>query len=209
VTAGPTHEKIDPVRFIGNYSSGKMGFAIAEELAARGAQVFLVAGPVALKTSSKNIQRINITSAAQMNEQCLNIFPTVDGAVMCAAVADYAPVVMAEEKLKRADGNLTLELKPNPDIAAGLGKMKTKNQILIGFALETNNEIDHARLKLIKKNLNFIVLNSLNDPGAGFQTDTNKITIIDRHNNSFNFELKAKINVAADIVDRMIDEMGL
>jgi len=209
VTAGPTYENIDPVRFIGNYSSGKMGFAIAEELISRGAKVFLVAGPVSLKTKSQEIIRTNVTSATEMNDQCLQLFPSVDGAVMCAAVADYAPVVRADQKLKRKDGNLTIELKPNPDIAAGLGKIKRKEQLLVGFALETNDESKHAYQKLIKKNLDFIVLNSLNDPGAGFQTETNKITIIDRHNNSFNFELKAKNKVAADIVDRIIVEMGL
>ncbi len=186
-----------------------MGFAIAEELAYRGATVFLIAGPVSLSTQNKNIHRTNITSATEMNEQCLQIFPAVDGAVMCAAVADYAPVAMANEKIKRADGNLTIELKPNPDIAASLGKIKTKNQLLVGFALETYNETNHASAKLKKKNLDFIVLNSLNDPGAGFQTETNKITIIDKHNNSVKFELKAKNKVAADIVDRMIVEMGL
>jgi phosphopantothenoylcysteine decarboxylase/phosphopantothenate--cysteine ligase len=209
VTAGPTHEKIDPVRFIGNYSSGKMGFAIAEELALRGATVFLIAGPVTLNVENKNIQRTNITSATQMHEQCLQIFPNVDGAVMCAAVADYAPVAVSGEKMKRVDGNLTIELRPNPDIAASLGKIKTTNQLLVGFALETNDETNHALAKLKKKNLDFIVLNSLNDLGAGFQTDTNKITIIDKHNNSFIFELKAKNKVAIDIVDRMIVEMGL
>jgi phosphopantothenoylcysteine decarboxylase / phosphopantothenate---cysteine ligase len=186
-----------------------MGFAIAEELTLRGAKVFLVAGPVSLKTKSQNILRTNVTSAVEMNEQCIHLFPSVDGAVMCAAVADYAPVVKADQKLKRSDGNLTIELKPNPDIAAGLGKIKREEQLLVGFALETNDESNHAYQKLIKKNLDFIVLNSLNDPGAGFQTDTNKISIIDKHNNSFNFELKAKDRVAADIVDRIIVEMGL
>jgi len=186
-----------------------MGFAIAEELASRGATVFLIAGPVTLNVENKNIQRTNVTSAVEMHEQCLSIFPNTDGAVMCAAVADYAPVTVAGEKMKRADGNLTIELKPNPDIAASLGKIKTTKQLLVGFALETNDETNHALAKLKKKNLDFIVLNSLNDPGAGFQTDTNKITIIDKHNNSFIFELKAKNKVAADIVDRMIVEMGL
>jgi phosphopantothenoylcysteine decarboxylase/phosphopantothenate--cysteine ligase len=186
-----------------------MGFAIAEELASRGATVFLVTGPVSLTTNSKNIHRIDVTSAVEMNEHCLRLFPAIDGAVMCAAVADYAPVVTADQKIKRDEGNMTIELKPNPDIAAGLGKIKTDNQLLVGFALETNDETTHALSKLKKKNLDFIVLNSLNDPGAGFQTNTNKITIIDKHNNSFNFELKAKDKVAKDIVDRMIIEIGL
>jgi phosphopantothenoylcysteine decarboxylase/phosphopantothenate--cysteine ligase len=186
-----------------------MGFAIAEELASRGATVFLVAGPVSLTTNSKNIHRSDVTSAMEMNEQCLSLFPSLDGAVMCAAVADYAPVLAADQKIKRDEGNLTIELKPNPDIAASLGKIKKDKQLLVGFALETNNETNHALSKLKKKNLDFIVLNSLNDPGAGFQTNTNKITIIDKHNNSFFFELKAKNKVAKDIVDHMIIEMGL
>lgn len=186
-----------------------MGFAIAEELASRGASVFLVAGPVNLQIHSASIQRIQVTSAVEMNEQCRKIFPTVDGAVMCAAVADYAPVITADHKIKRAEGNLTIELKPNPDIAAGLGKLKTDKQLLVGFALETNDETFHAQAKLKKKNLDFIVLNSLNDPGAGFQTDTNKITIIDSHNKSIKFELKAKDKVAVDIVDYLISKMGL
>jgi len=186
-----------------------MGFAIAEELALRGAEVRLIAGPVQLKTFSKNIHRIDVTSAEEMNEQCLLVFPSVDGAVMCAAVADYMPVNRADNKLKSGDGNFAIELKPTPDIAAGLGKMKTEKQLLVGFALETDNEMQHARAKLEKKNLDFIVLNSLKDPGAGFQTDTNKITIIDKYNNLFNFELKTKEQVAIDIVDRMIDNMKL
>jgi len=186
-----------------------MGFAIAEELALRGAEVKLVSGPVHLKTISKNIQRIDVTSAVEMNDQCLLLFPSVDGAVMCAAVADYMPVDKADNKLKRGEGNFTIELRPTPDIAAGLGKIKTEKQFLVGFALETNNERENALSKLKKKNLDFIVLNSLNDPGAGFQTDTNKITIIDQHNNLFNFELKTKEQVAVDIVDRMIDNMRL
>jgi phosphopantothenoylcysteine decarboxylase / phosphopantothenate---cysteine ligase len=209
VTAGPTHEKIDPVRFIGNYSSGKMGFAVADELANRGARVILIAGPVSIKTINPAIERINVTSAEEMNSECLNYFSSVNGAVMCAAVADFTPVVKANQKVKRGEGNIMIELKPNPDIAAGLGKLKTEKQILVGFALETNDEDKNAASKLVKKNLDFIVLNSLNDPGAGFQTDTNKITIIDKHNNFFKFELKSKIQVAIDIVDRMIVEMAL
>jgi phosphopantothenoylcysteine decarboxylase/phosphopantothenate--cysteine ligase len=209
VTAGPTHEKIDPVRFIGNYSSGKMGFAIAEELASRGAYVYLVAGPVSIQTKNKNIQRINITSAQEMYEQCVQIYPQADGAVMCAAVADFAPVVSSVTKIKRSSEDLTITLKPNPDIAASLGKMKQKNQLLVGFALETNDEVNNATSKLLRKNLDFIVLNSLNDKGAGFQADTNKITIIDRNNKTYNFELKRKDKVAVDIVDRMVEEMGL
>jgi phosphopantothenoylcysteine decarboxylase / phosphopantothenate---cysteine ligase len=186
-----------------------MGFAIAEELSSRGAKVILVSGPVQIKTFNKNIHRIDVTSAEEMNEQCLFVFSSVDGAVMCAAVADYMPVERAEKKLKRGVGNFTIELKPTPDIASALGKIKSEKQLLVGFALETNNETQNALAKLKKKNLDFIVLNSLNDPGAGFQTDTNKITIIDKHNNLFNFELKTKEQVAIDIVDRMIEQMAL
>ena len=184
-----------------------MGFAIARELVERGALVTLVCGPVSLITSHKAIRRIDVTSAQEMYQACLEIFPGVDGAVMCAAVADYAPVVKSEQKLKRKDSNLTIELKPNPDIAAGLGKIKTEKQLLVGFALETENELEYARIKLRKKNLDFIVLNSLNEPGAGFRTDTNKITIIDKYNKTTKFELKSKDKVAVDIVDRMISEI--
>ncbi len=186
-----------------------MGFALAEELALRGAEVYLVSGPVHLKTINPAIHRIDVISAEEMNNQCLSIFPKVDGAVMCAAVADYTPVSRADKKMKRGDGDLVVELKPTPDIASGLGKLKKENQLLVGFALETNNERENALGKLKKKNLDFIVLNSLNDPGAGFQTDTNKITIIDKHNNLCNFELKSKQEVAVDIVDYLVDEMKL
>jgi phosphopantothenoylcysteine decarboxylase / phosphopantothenate---cysteine ligase len=186
-----------------------MGFALAEELASRGAKVILVTGPVQLKTINKNIHRIDVVSAEEMNDQCLSVFPAVDGAVMCAAVADYMPTEKADKKFKRGEGNITIELKPTPDIAYGLGKIKSEKQLLIGFALETNNETVNALSKLNKKNLDFIVLNSLNDPGAGFQTDTNKITIIDKHNNLFKFELKTKEQVAVDIVDRIVDQMEL
>jgi phosphopantothenoylcysteine decarboxylase / phosphopantothenate---cysteine ligase len=209
VTAGPTHEKIDPVRFIGNYSSGKMGFSIAEALAQHGAKVILIAGPVSLETAHLNIQRINVVSANEMYQAALEHFPASDGAVMCAAVADYAPVHSSRQKIKRSSESFTLELKPNPDIAAALGKMKRNGQVLVGFALETNDEQQNAFKKLQKKNLDFIVLNSLNDPGAGFQTDTNKISIINRDNNSFNFELKSKTLVAVDIVEQIILSMGL
>lgn len=209
VTAGPTHEKIDPVRFIGNYSSGKMGFAIAEALAEQGARVILVSGPVSLKTTHPNIQRIDVLSADEMNRVALEYFPVCQGAIMCAAVADYTPVYSSPQKIKRKGENLTLELKPNPDIAAGLGKMKQPGQLLVGFALETNNEAQNAFAKLQKKNLDFIVLNSLNDPGAGFQSDTNKISIIGQDNKTRNFELKSKTLVAIDIVEQIILSMGL
>lgn len=209
MTAGPTHEKIDPVRFIGNYSSGKMGFSIAEALVAQGAQVILIAGPVNLQTTHPHIRRIDVVSAEEMNSAAQKHFPAVNGAIMCAAVADYAPVNESQQKLKRSNETLTLELKPNPDIAAGLGKIKQPGQLLVGFALETNNEQQNAFAKLQKKNLDFIVLNSLNDPGAGFQTDTNKISIINRDNKTINFELKSKTLVAIDIVEQIILAMGL
>lgn len=209
VTAGPTFEKIDPVRFIGNYSSGKMGYAIAEELANRGAKVYLVSGPVSLNTIHRNIEKIAITSADEMYEQSINLFAKVDCAVMCAAVADYKPVIYSNEKVKREKANITIELQANRDIAAKLGELKNDKQLLVGFALETNNENANATKKLSNKNLDFIVLNSLNDSGAGFQTDTNKITIIDKYNKTFNFELKSKVMVAKDIVDHIICKMAL
>jgi phosphopantothenoylcysteine synthetase/decarboxylase len=186
-----------------------MGFSIAEELANRGANVKLIAGPVSLQTNHPNIQRFNVVSAVEMFEKSTALFPRTNGAIMCAAVADYTPVEKSDLKLKRDKNNFTIELKPNPDIAASLGKIKHHDQILVGFALETNNEKENAQRKLKKKNLDFIVLNSLNDKGAGFQTDTNKISIINKHNNSFEFELKSKQLVAKDIVDHIVQEMNL
>jgi phosphopantothenoylcysteine decarboxylase/phosphopantothenate--cysteine ligase len=207
VTAGPTHEKIDPVRFIGNYSSGKMGYAIAEELASQGASVKLVSGPVQVKAISPNIEVIFVESAQEMNEKCQSIFPEADGAIMCAAVADYTPAETSGYKLKRGAGDVTIRLKPTNDIAGELGKLKTKKQILVGFALETNDELQNAYSKLKRKNLDLIVLNSMNDSGAGFGVDTNKIALIDSDNNPTFFELKSKVEVAADIVTRIISEM--
>ena len=204
VTAGPTYEKIDPVRFIGNYSSGKMGFAIAEELALHGAKVTLVSGPVTLKASHPEITLINVESASQMRDACLKVFPETDGAVMCAAVADYRPKDTAGHKIKHSTENLHLELVPNDDIAMLLGKIKTKNQILVGFALETNDAVVHAKEKMLKKNLNFIVLNSLQDAGAGFAVDTNRISIISSNGNIEEFPLKSKKEVAVDIVKKLI-----
>ncbi len=203
VTAGPTLEKIDPVRFIGNFSSGKMGYAIAEELAESGADVILVSGPVNLTTNKRNIKVINVESAAEMYSESLACFPGCDGAVMCAAVADFTPVFVDEKKTKRGKVNWNLELQPTKDIAAALGELKNGKQIIAGFALETNNETSNAKNKLESKNLDFIVLNSLNDAGAGFQVDTNKITIIDRSNNQQFFELKSKQEVAVDIVNKI------
>jgi phosphopantothenoylcysteine decarboxylase/phosphopantothenate--cysteine ligase len=206
VTAGPTHEKIDPVRFIGNYSSGKMGYAIADELAACGAKVTLVSGPVSIKNANSNIEIISVESAGQMFEKCKALFPETDGAVMCAAVADFTPELKADTKLKRGKEDLVIRLKPTKDIAAELGSIKSSRQILVGFALETDNELTNAYLKLQRKNMDFIVLNSMNDKGAGFGVDTNKITIIDKDNNRSFFELKSKAEVAKDIVSRLVSE---
>lgn len=180
-----------------------MGYSIAEELAERGAKVILVSGPVALKPKHKLIEKIDVTSAVEMYETSVALFSSVDGAVMSAAVADFRPVVQASEKVKRGKENFNIELQPNPDIAAKLGAIKTAHQVLVGFALETHNERHNAYEKLRKKRLDFIVLNSLNDAGAGFKTDTNKITIINKHTKTFKFELKSKQMVAKDIVDHI------
>lgn len=205
ITAGPTYEKLDPVRFIGNYSTGKMGFALAEECASRGAEVILVAGPVSLKAIHPNIKRIDVESAQQMYEAAVAEFVSADSAILCAAVADYRPKEQANEKIKRTEGkDFILELVPNKDIAAALGKLKKSNQCLIGFALETNNEEQNALNKIEKKNLDYIVLNSLKDAGAGFRHDTNKISIINRQGIRADFELKDKRNVAKDIIDETL-----
>jgi len=203
VTAGPTHEKIDPVRFIGNYSSGKMGFALAEELAGQGAKVTLVSGPVSLQCHHPNIKRVYVVSAEEMKQASLAVFPEVDGAVMCAAVADYRPKFQAHQKIKRTSENMRTELEANDDIAACLGKLKTEKQLLVGFALETQDEKSNALEKMRRKNLDFIVLNSLKDDGAGFGVDTNKITILTKDNNAIDFQLKMKTEVARDIVDQI------
>ena len=208
VTAGPTFEKIDPVRFIGNYSSGKMGYAIAEELADCGANVILVSGPVSVSTSKKNIEVIQVESAAEMYAECINRFPDVDGAIMNAAVADFTPEIVEDKKTKRGSTHWELKLKPTQDIAKKLGELKKVHQVLIGFALETSNEELNAVNKLKSKNLDFIVLNSLNDKGAGFGVNTNKIAIIDKDNNREDFELKHKKEVAHDIVQKLISIMG-
>jgi len=204
VTAGPTIEKIDPVRYIGNYSSGKMGYAIAEQLAEEGASVILVSGPVSISTQNPNIKVVSVESAKDMYHASEEAFVQCNGAVMCAAVADFTPSQPKNKKTKRGKVNWNIELKPTKDIAATLGKKKTNHQILVGFALETNNELENAGKKLVIKNLDFIVLNSLNEEGAGFQVDTNKITIIDKYNNQQTFELKSKKEVAADIVQKII-----
>lgn len=204
ITAGPTHEKIDPVRFIGNYSTGKMGFALAEHLAALGAKVILVCGPVHLKTLNPSILRVDVTSADEMYAACLHYFDSCDGAIMTAAVADYAPLVTSKEKIKRSKENLIIELRPNKDIAAELGRLKKPHQVLVGFALESQNEIENALAKLKSKNLDMIVLNSLREEGAGFGYDTNKISILTRDGQVFNFPLKSKQEVAVDIVNQMM-----
>lgn len=205
VTAGPTFEKIDPVRFIGNYSSGKMGYAIAEELTEQGADVILVSGPVAIKLKKEKVKVIPVESAEEMYNASVKHFKGVNGAIMCAAVADFTPVKKEHEKTKRGKGNWNIELQPTKDIAAELGKRKTGDQLLVGFALETNNELANAEAKLLKKNLDLIVLNSLKDKGAGFGVDTNKITLIEKGNKRTDFELKDKTAVAKDIVAKIIE----
>lgn len=202
ITAGPTYEKIDPVRFIGNYSSGKMGFALAEDCAARGAEVTLIAGPVSLTTQHPAIHRIDVESAEEMYRAACAAFPESDVAILSAAVADYRPAEPAAEKIKReTTGELTLRLLPNPDIAAALGAAKKNEQMLIGFALETSDGEQHAMAKLKKKNLDIVILNSLQDPGAGFGCDTNKITIITSAGQIVNRPLMSKQKVAKEIVD--------
>lgn len=203
VTAGPTYEPIDPVRFIGNHSSGKMGYAIAEELCSRGAEVTIISGPVGISTKSKEINVIHVNTAAEMFNKCIEAFDTMDAAILSAAVADYTIPDPSLIKLKREKDDLNLSLIPTVDIAAHLGKIKRTNQILVGFALETTNEMQNAQKKLLKKNLDFIVLNSLNDDGAGFKTDTNKITLIDKHNNIEKTELKSKTDIAKDIINKL------
>jgi phosphopantothenoylcysteine decarboxylase/phosphopantothenate--cysteine ligase len=207
VTAGPTHEAIDPVRFIGNHSSGKMGFAIAESLANAGATVNLVTGPTAQHTSHPGVNVKKVVSAEEMYQVCVDLFPNTDIAVLAAAVADYKPVVKADQKIKKKDDTLTLELTKTHDIAASLGKLKHNGQVIVGFALETEQEQSNALKKLESKNFDLIVLNSLNDNGAGFGHDTNKITLIDRQQNSKSFELKSKKEVARDIVAAIIEKV--
>jgi phosphopantothenoylcysteine decarboxylase/phosphopantothenate--cysteine ligase len=202
ITAGPTYERIDPVRFIGNYSSGKMGFALAEECARRGAQVELVCGPVQRTTQVPNITITRVESAQQMWEAASKVFPATDAGILCAAVADFTPDTVANTKIKREEDDLILRLKPTRDIAKGLGEMKQNHQRLVGFALETNDEMTHAKEKLARKNFDFIVLNSLQDEGAGFQHDTNKITIV-TPNEIIPYPLKSKTEVAADIIDQL------
>ena len=185
-----------------------MGFAIAERLASLGARVILVAGPVALKCNHENIERIDVVSATEMYAKCLEYFGKCNGAIMVAAVADFAPVVVDNHKIKRTSANYLLELRPNPDIAASLGEIKRRDQVLVGFALETNDEEQNALLKIKKKNLDFIVLNSLRDSGSGFQHDTNKIKILDKSGTIFDYDLKSKADVAVDVVNKLMEVEG-
>lgn len=207
ITAGPTYEKIDPVRFIGNYSSGKMGFALAEACARRGAKVMLVSGPVTLSAEHPSIHRIDVESAGEMYAAATEHFPAADIAILCAAVADFTPKAMAERKIKREGEGMMLELHPTQDIAAALGAMKRKGQLVAGFALETDHELDNARRKLESKNLDFIVLNSLRDKGAGFRGDTNKVTIIEPQGVTA-YDTKSKREVAEDIVGFIVQKLG-
>lgn len=204
INAGPTREPIDPVRFISNHSSGKMGIAIADAASELGAKVNLVLGPVNIKPSGQNIIVTNVTNAASMAESCISEFPACDIAILSAAVADYTPVSVSNSKIKKEKGEMNLILKPTTDIAATLGRMKKKGQLLVGFALETDNEIENAGKKLKSKNLDLIVLNSLKEEGAGFGYDTNRITLIDRNNIIDKFELKSKEEAAGDILKKVI-----
>ena len=207
VTAGPTHEAIDPVRFIGNHSSGKMGFAIAENLASQGATVNLVTGPTTQHTSHPGVNVKHVVSAEDMYQACIELFPKTDIAVLAAAVADYKPTVTLDQKIKKKEDTLSLELTKTHDIAASLGKLKHNGQVIVGFALETEHEQSNALKKLESKNFDLIVLNSLNDKGAGFGHDTNKITLMDRQQNIRSFDLKSKKEVARDIVSAIIEKL--
>ena len=208
ITAGPTYEKIDPVRFIGNYSSGKMGFSLARVCAERGADVVLIAGPVTLPTPHASIKRIDVESADEMYQAAMEAYPTADAAICCAAVADYAPAEYRSTKMKRNADDLTLVLRPNKDIAAELGKIKRAGQCLAGFALETDHEAENAVAKMQRKNFDFIVLNSLRDAGAGFRGDTNKVSIWYRDGRSVDYPVKSKLEVASDIVDALTACLG-
>ena len=207
ITAGPTYEKIDPVRFIGNYSSGKMGYALAEECAKRGAEVTLVSGPVSVQAHHSRIQVVKVESCQQMYDAATAAFPQMDAAILCAAVADFRPSEVAEEKIKRVGQTMDIHLVPNPDIAASLGQMKRPGQLMVGFALETNDEQQNAQHKLEKKNLDFIVLNSLRNEGTCFQSDENQISIIS-HEGQRDYERKPKQEVARDIIDELCSRMA-
>lgn len=205
ITAGPTYEALDPVRFIGNHSTGKMGFALAEECANQGAEVSLICGPTTLTTTNKSINRIDITSAEELYTAAIKEFQTSDISILSAAVADFKPDTIAKQKIKKTDAAPVINLIPTKDTLLELGKLKKKNQLLVGFALETENEIENAKKKIKNKNLDLIVLNSLNDKGAGFKGDSNKVTIIDKYNNLKEFQLKTKQEVAKDILNTILD----
>lgn len=205
ITAGPTRESLDPVRFISNYSSGKMGYSLAEELADTGAQVTLISGPTALEINHPNIEVVDVTTADEMYSQTKNRFRDADGAILVAAVADYKPRTESREKIKSNKRNFVMELEKTVDIAMELGKIKKKNQFLAGFALESENETENARKKMVHKNFDFIVLNSLRNEGAGFEHETNRISIIDRNNNLLDFKLKSKKEVAKDIINKIAE----
>lgn len=208
VTAGPTYERIDPVRFIGNYSTGKMGFAIAKALADGGHDVILVAGPVQLTVNHERIERIDVESAAEMYDAVMSHFGSVDGAVLCAAVADFTPEEVAVTKIKRLDDDLVIRLRPTRDIAASVGAIKRNDQFLVGFALETNDELAHAVEKMRRKNLDFIVLNSLRNANSCFGYDTNQIEIIKADGARQAYPLKSKDQAAADIlaeIEKILD----
>lgn len=208
LTSGPTHEPIDPIRFIGNRSSGKMGAGLAFELAYRGANVCFITGPTANLPNHSNIEIVSVNTADQMYKAATDEFPKCDAAILAAAVADFTPKSVAAQKIKRGDSSLSIELVPTQDIAKKLGELKSAKQFLVGFALETENEEPNAKRKLESKNLDFIVLNSSNDEGAGFEVDTNKITIIHRNGESFSYPLKSKQLVAVDIVDELVRIIG-
>ena len=205
VTAGPTHENIDPVRFIGNHSSGKMGYAIAEAFAAEGAKVYLVSGPVSIETAVKDVDIVHVLSAAEMFSACEEFLDSVDVAVFNAAVSDFAPVKSFDTKMKRGNESWSIQLEPTRDIAGELGKRKRSNQFFVGFALESDQGVEQAQEKMRKKNMDLMVLNSLQDEGAGFGTDTNRVTMIDRTGMMERYELKPKTQVAVDLVDRVIN----
>ena len=208
ITAGPTYEAIDPVRFIGNHSSGKMGFALAEEMAMKGATVTLVTGPTKEKITIDTIKRIDVVSASDMYNTCLEFASDSDILIMSAAVADYTPITVATNKIKKKEGSWEVALTKTKDILYSIGQQKKNNQFLVGFALETNNEIEHAKQKLINKNADCIVLNSLNDANAGFGHQTNKITLLDKSGNITAFDLKSKKEVAKDIVSFIISKLN-
>ncbi len=204
ITAGPTYEAIDPVRFIGNHSSGKMGYAIADLAAARGAEVVLVTGPTSLKITRNGIQRLEVMSAREMLKEVQENWDSCDIGIFAAAVADYRPVIIADEKIKKKEETLNIELTKNPDILKWAGEHKRLNQVLVGFALETSDVLQNGESKLNSKNLNLIVMNTLQDEGAGFAGDTNKVSILDDRNNLTSFELKSKSEVAGDILDTVM-----